>query len=79
MQLRRDDGASDVERIRSAEVKVAELQTAFDGLQSVLQTAERVAVAAEVAKAKADQLMKVTVGLVGVSIVLIGLSSRRPR
>lgn len=70
---------SDVDKIRSAEEKVGELQDTLAAVQVGLERAERIAVAAEDAKRRADQLLKVTLGLVGLSILLIILSRRKPR
>ncbi|MGI9616317.1 MAG: hypothetical protein ACR2QO_25605 [Acidimicrobiales bacterium] len=60
--------------LRSAEEKGAEVQDALASLQGRLERAESVAVAMEDAKRRADRLFKLTVGLVGVSIVLLVLS-----
>lgn len=49
----------------------------FAGIQSGLERAEQVAVAAEEAKQRAEQSMKLTLALVGLSVVLIALSLRR--
>jgi hypothetical protein len=70
---------TDVEKIQSAETKVAEMQDALAAVQSGLQKAEEIALAAEQIKERANQLLKVTLGLVGLSIVLIVVSRRRPR
>lgn len=70
---------ADVEGIQSAEQTVAEMQAALAAVQSGLQKAEQVAIAAEETKAKAEQLIKVTIGLIGLSVLLILISRRRPR
>ena len=70
---------ADVEKIQSAEAKVAEMQDVLAAVQSGLQKAEAVAVAAEQAEERANHLLKVTLGLIGLSIVLIVVSRRRPR
>lgn len=70
---------ADVETIQSAEAKVAEMQDALAAVQSGLQKAEQIALAAEETKAKADQILKVTLGLIGLSILLLVISRRRPR
>ena len=70
---------ADVEKIQSAETKVAEMQDALAAVQSGLQKAEEIAIAAEQTKARADQLLKVTLGLIGLSIVLIVVSRLRQR
>ena len=70
---------TNVEKIQSAEEKVAEMQDALASLQVGLERAEAVAVAAEEAKQKSAQLLKVALGLIGLSILLIVLSRRKPR
>ena len=70
---------TDVEKIQSAESKVAEMQEALAAVQSGLQRAEEIALAAEQTKERANQLLKVTLGLIGLSIVLVVVSRRRPR
>ena len=56
---------ADVETIQSTEAKVAEMQDALAAVQSGLQKAEQIAIAAEETKAKADEILKVTLGLRG--------------
>jgi hypothetical protein len=70
---------ADVETIQSTEAKVAEMQDALAAVQSGLQKAEQIALAAEETKAKADQILKVTLGLIGLSILLLVISRRQPR
>jgi hypothetical protein len=70
---------TDVEKIQSAETKVAEMQDALAAVQYGLQKAEEIALATEQIKERANQLLKVTLGLIGLSIVLIVVSRRRPR
>jgi hypothetical protein len=70
---------ADVETIQSTEAKVAEMQDALAAVQSGLQKAEQIAIAAEETKAKADEILKVTLGLIGLSIMLLVISRRRPR
>jgi hypothetical protein len=70
---------ADVETIQSTEAKVAEMQDALAAVQSGLQKAEQIALAAEETKAKADEILKVTLGLIGLSILLLVISRRRPR
>ena len=70
---------ADVETIQSTEAKVAEMQDALAAVQSALQKAEQIAIAAEETKAKADDILKVTLGLIGLSILLLVISRRRPR
>ncbi|MGI9643005.1 MAG: hypothetical protein ACR2N9_09500 [Acidimicrobiia bacterium] len=67
----------DVDKIRSAEESVAEMQDALADLQSGLQRAEEIAVAAEAAKARAEQALKVTLGLIGLSLLLLLLSRKK--
>ena len=66
-----------VDKIQDAEAKVAAVQDALAEIQSGLERAEQVAVAAEEAKARAEQSIKVTFALVGLSVLLIALSLRR--
>ena len=68
---------ADVEKIQAAEAKVADLQDALAAVQSGLQRAEQVAVAANEAKERAEQSIKITLALVGLSVVLIAISLRR--
>jgi len=69
---------ADVEKIQDAEAKVAEMQDALAAVQSGLQKAEHIAAAAEQTKERADRVLKATLGLIGLSIVLIVLSRRKP-
>ena len=68
---------ADVEKIQAAEAKVADVQDALAAVQSGLQRAEQVAVAANEAKERAEQSIKITLALVGLSLVLIAISLRR--
>jgi hypothetical protein len=70
---------ADIEKIQDAEEQVAELQVALDAVQSGLQRAEQIAIAADKAKADAERAVKVTVALVALSVMLIALSLRRRR
>jgi hypothetical protein len=70
---------TNVEKIQSAEAKVAEMQDALAAMQSGLEKAEQIATAAEETKAKADQMLKAALGLIGLSILLLVISRRRPR
>jgi hypothetical protein len=54
-------------------------EDALAAVQSGLEKAEQVATAAAETKAKADQLLKVALGLVGLSILLLVISRRHPR
>jgi hypothetical protein len=68
---------ADVEKIQAAEAKVADVQDALAAVQSGLQRAEQVAVAANDAKERAEQSIKITLALVGLAVVLIAISFRR--
>jgi hypothetical protein len=70
---------ADIEKIQDAEAQVAELQVALDAVQSGLQRAEQIAIAADKAKADAERAVKATVALVALSVMLIALSLRRRR
>ena len=70
---------STVDKIQNAEQQVAELQATLDAMQTGLQKAESVAVAAEEARRRSEMLVKVSFGLIVTSIVLIVLPRRRPR
>ena len=67
----------DIDKIRSAEESVAEMQGALAELQSGLGRAEEIAVAAEAAKVRAEQTLKVTFGLIGLSVLLLLLSRKK--
>ena len=68
-----------IEKIRAAEANVAQMQDALTTLQAGLERAEAVATAAEQAKQRSEQTLKVTLGLIGLSVVLLLLSLRRRR
>lgn len=68
---------SNVEKIQDAEARVAEMQDALASLQSGLERAEAVAVAAEEAKRRSEQGLKMAVALIGLSLVLLVVSARR--
>jgi hypothetical protein len=70
---------TNVEKIQTAEAKVAEMQDALVAMQSGLEKAEQIATAAEETKAKAHQILKAALGLIGLSILLLVISRRRPR
>ena len=70
---------SGVEKIRSAEAQVAELQDALAAVQAGLHRAESVAQAAESATASSERLIKIAVGVLGLSLVFLLVSSRRHR
>ncbi len=66
-----------VDKIRSAEDNVADLQVALEKVQLGLQRAESVAVAANAAKESGERTLRVAIGLVAVSVLLIVFSLRR--
>ncbi len=68
-----------VEKIRAAEANVAQMQDTLATLQAGLERAESVAVAAEEAKRRSEQALKLTFGLIGLSVILIAVSLRRRR
>lgn len=70
---------SSVDKVRAAEENVAQMQDALAAVQSGLERAEAVAVAAEEAKQHSDQALKLAVGLIGLSVLLIIVSLRRRR
>ena len=70
---------TNVEKIQTAEAKVAEMQDALAAMQSGLEKAEQIATAAEETKAKADRILQAALGLIGLSILLLVISRRRPR
>lgn len=70
---------SNIEKIQAAEQQVADLQDALSAVQGGLERAETVAVAAEEAKRRAEQLTKLTLGLIGLALLLIVLSRRKPK
>lgn len=70
---------SNIEKIQSAEEKVAELQDALTAVQSGLERAEAIAVAAEEAKERSERLIKLTMALLGLAVLLLLLSRRKPR
>lgn len=57
-------------RIQLAEDQVAELQDALSTVQSGLQRMESLATAAEALKTRSERMMRLTLGLVGFSIVV---------
>ena len=70
---------SDLEKIRSAEQTVSELQDALGVLQSGLEQAKTVAVALEEAERLANRLVKLALGLVALAVLLDLLSRKKPR
>jgi hypothetical protein len=70
---------SDIEKIQAAEAQVQQMQEALESLQNGLARAEEVAVAADEAKRRSAQALKAVLVLIGLSIVLLALSRRRPK
>ncbi len=70
---------SGVEKIQDAEARVAEMQDALATLQAGLERAEAVATAAEEAKQRSEQGMRLAVALIAVSLLLLVVSARRRR
>lgn len=70
---------SNIEKIQAAEVQVQQMQDALESVQAGLARAEQIAVAAEEAKRRSDQTLKAVLVLIGLSIVLLVLSRRRPK
>ena len=69
----------DVDKLRQAEKRVADLQEALSAVETGLQRMESAAVAAETMRTRSEKMMRLAVGLVGVSILLVLLSLRRGR
>ena len=59
------------DKIHDAQHQVATLQDQLDGVQTMLDKAERVAAAGEAAKQRAQQLLGVSVVLVIVGVLLL--------
>lgn len=70
---------SGVDKIRNAEERVAEIQDVLATLQDGLQRAETVATAAEEARRRSEQLLKVAGILIALVIVLLAASARKQR
>lgn len=70
---------SGVDKIQDAEARVAEIQDALNILQSGLERAEAVATAAEEAKQRSEQGLRVAGALIVISLVLLVVSIRRHR
>ena len=70
---------TNLEKIQSAEEAVAGMQDVLASVQLGLERAEEVAIAAEEAKRRSEQVLKVTLGLIALSLLLIVLSRRKPR
>ena len=68
-----------VEKIRAAEANVAQMQDTLTALQAGLERAESVAVAAEEAKERSEQTLKLTFALIGLSVLVLLVSLRRRR
>lgn len=69
---------SDLERIRSAEQTVGDLQDALAVLQAGLERAEAVAIAVEEAERMADRLIKLAAGLTALMVLLALLGRKKP-
>lgn len=69
---------SDLERIRSAEQTVGDLQDALAVLQAGLERAEAVAIAVEEAERLADRLIKLAAGLTALMVLLALLGRKKP-
>ena len=70
---------SNIDKIQAAEAQVQQMQDALESVQAGLARAEQVAVAAEKAKQRSEQTLKVVFALIGISIVLLVLSRRQSR
>ena len=70
---------SGVEKIQAAEANVAQMQDALATVQSGLERAETVAVAAEEAKERSERAFQIVVGLLGVTLLVLFVSLRRRR
>ena len=68
---------SDVEKIQAASAELAEMQDALATLQTGLQKAEDVALAADKAKQRAEQLLVVALGILGFAALLALISRTR--
>jgi len=55
------------------------MSEALAAVQTGLERAGTVAIAAEEAKEKSEQLLKVVVGLIGLSVILLELSRRKSK
>ncbi len=67
-----------VGEIQDAGKQIAELQSALETMQQGLEMAESVAIAAEDARRRSKQIIKISVGLLIASILVIVLSRRPP-
>ena len=70
---------TNIDKIRETEEQVATLQHQLDQVQVVLQKAEAVAEAGEVAKGRARQLLGVSIALVVVGVLLFVWGGRKKR
>ncbi len=66
-----------VGEIQDAGKQIAELQRTLETMQQGLETAESVAIAAEDARRRSKQIIKISVGLLITSILAIVLTRRR--
>jgi hypothetical protein len=67
------------DKIHKAQDKVAGLQAQLDDVQRMLDKAESIAAAGEAAKQRAQQLLVVSVVLVGVGLLLLIGGAKRTR
>lgn len=70
---------SDVEKIQAASAELGEMQDALAALQVGLATAEELALVAEEARRRSQQLLVVAVAGLGLLLVLNLVSARRRR
>lgn len=70
---------SGIEEIQAAEATLEKMQDALAAVQVGLERAEAVAVAAEEAKKRSEQLLKFALGFVGISILMTVTSRRKPK
>ena len=70
---------NNVEKIQDAEAAVERLQVALDSVQSGLQRAEELAVAAEEAKARSEQALKAVAVVSVLSLLALAIALRRRR
>ena len=68
---------SDLEKIQAAEAQVATLQDQLDQVQVMLQKAEQIAAAGEAAKARAQQLLGVSIALLVLGVLMMLVGRRR--
>ena len=74
-----DAEITNLEKIQSASADLAEMQEALANLQAGLAKAEQVALAAEEAKRRSEQLLRVAAGLLGLLLLINLISALRRR